>query len=86
MLNLPFYTGRLDTAFIRGFSTKIRATYGKQIISTLAQKLAETYGKGWSEKQLRHFVHFAETFPNLEIVSALGRQLSWTHINPDVSG
>jgi len=57
-----------------------RATYGKQIISTLAQKLTETYGKGWSEKQLRHFVHFAETFPNLEIVSPVWRQLSWTQI------
>jgi len=57
-----------------------RATYGKQIISTLSQQLTQTYGKGWSEKQLRHFVHFAETFPDSEIVSALGRQLSWTHL------
>ncbi len=31
-----------------------RAEYGKQIISTLSQKLTQTYGKGWSEKQLRH--------------------------------
>ncbi|MDB9312832.1 PDDEXK nuclease domain-containing protein [Spirulina sp. CS-785/01] len=57
-----------------------RATYGKQIIRTLSQQLTQTYGKGWSEKQLRHFIHFAETFPDVEIVSALGRQLSWTHI------
>lgn len=57
-----------------------RATYGKQIISTLAQQLTQTYGKGWSEKQLWHFVRFAETFPEREIVSTLGRQLSWTHL------
>lgn len=57
-----------------------RATYGKQIISTLAQQLTQTYGKGWSEKQLWHFVRFAETFPEPEIVSTLGRQLSWTHL------
>lgn len=57
-----------------------RAEYGKQIMVTIAQKLTQTYGKGWSEKQLRHFVNFAETFPNQEIISALGRQLSWTHL------
>ena len=39
-----------------------------------------TYGKGWSEKQLRHCLHFAETFPDEQIVSALRRQLSWIHI------
>ncbi len=57
-----------------------RAAYGKQIIATLSQKLTQTYGKGWSEKQLRHCLHFAETFPDEQIVSALRRQLSWTHI------
>jgi hypothetical protein len=57
-----------------------RAEYGKQIIATLSQKLTKTYGKGWSEKQLRHCLHFAETFPDQQIVSALRRQLSWTHI------
>ncbi|MEQ8998741.1 MAG: PDDEXK nuclease domain-containing protein [Coleofasciculus sp. B1-GNL1-01] len=30
-----------------------RATYGKQIISTLAQQLTQTYGKGWSVRQLQ---------------------------------
>jgi len=57
-----------------------RAEYGKQIIATLSQKLTQNYGKGWSEKQLRHCLHFAETFPDEQIVSALRRQLSWTHI------
>jgi predicted nuclease of restriction endonuclease-like (RecB) superfamily len=57
-----------------------RAEYGKQIIANLSQKLTQTYGKGWSEKQLRHCLHFAETFPDEQIVSALRRQLNWTHI------
>lgn len=57
-----------------------RAEYGKQIIANLSQKLTQTYGKGWSEKQLRHCLHFAETFPDERIVSALRRQLNWTHI------
>jgi len=56
-----------------------RAEYGKQILSTLSTKLTLEFGKGWSEKQLRHCLRFAETFPNIEIVSALWRQLSWTH-------
>jgi predicted nuclease of restriction endonuclease-like (RecB) superfamily len=56
-----------------------RADYGKKIVFILSQKLTETYGKGWSEKQLRHCLHFAETFENREIVYALSRELSWTH-------
>ena len=37
------------------------------------------YGRGWSEKQVRHCVRFAETFPDKEIVYAVSRELSWTH-------
>ncbi len=57
-----------------------RAEYGKQIIATLSQQLTQTYGKGWSERQLRHCLYFVETFPDEQIVSALRRQLTWTHI------
>ena len=56
-----------------------RAEYGKEVIKSLSKKLTEEYGKGWSEKQLRHCLRFAETFPKKEIVYALSRQLSWTH-------
>jgi predicted nuclease of restriction endonuclease-like (RecB) superfamily len=56
-----------------------RAEYGKQILHALSTKLTIEFGKGWSEKQLRHCLHFAETFPEVEIVSALWRQLSWSH-------
>jgi hypothetical protein len=41
--------------------------------------LVAEFGRGFSEKSLRHMVRFAETFPDREIVSALLRQLSWTH-------
>lgn len=57
-----------------------RAEYGRQIVVSLARQLETEYGRGWSEKQLRHCLRFAETFPDEEIVSALRRQLSWTHI------
>jgi len=57
-----------------------RAEYGKQIIATLSQQLTLEYGRGWSEKQLRHCIHFAETFSDEKIVYTLCRQLSWSHI------
>ncbi len=57
-----------------------RAEYGKQIIASLSQYLTQEFGKGWSEKQLRHCLRAAETFKEEVIVSTLRRQLSWSHI------
>ena len=57
-----------------------RAEYGKEVIKQLADDLTKQYGNGWSEKHLRHCLRFAETFPDHSIVSALRRQLTWTHI------
>ena len=57
-----------------------RAEYGKLVVATLSKQLTETYGIGWSEKQLRHCLRFAEVFPDSEIVSTLWRQLSWSHL------
>ena len=57
-----------------------RAEYGQEIIKKLSVNLTEQYGKGWSEKHLRHCLRIAETFPNSRIVSTLWRQLSWSHI------
>lgn len=56
-----------------------RGTYGTQAIASLSQQLTQTYGRGWSEKQLRHCLHFAEVFTDEAIVSAVRRQLTWTH-------
>jgi predicted nuclease of restriction endonuclease-like (RecB) superfamily len=57
-----------------------RAEYGHEVMSGLAQKLTSVYGQGWSTKQLRHCVRAAEVFTDESIVSALRRQLSWTHL------
>lgn len=57
-----------------------RATYGQQIVQSLSKQLTQDYGSGWSEKHLRHCLRFAETISDESIVSALRRQLSWTHI------
>lgn len=56
-----------------------RAVYGEQVVSTLAGQLEADYGRGFSAKNLRHMVRFAEAFPDEQIVSAARRQLSWTH-------
>ena len=56
-----------------------RADYGKQIVATLAQQLTEKYGKNFELRNLRRMMQFAEQFPNIEIVSPLATQLSWTH-------
>ena len=56
-----------------------RASYGDEIVSTLSRQLSADYGRGFSEKSLRHMIRFAEAFPDERIVSALMRQLSWTH-------
>ena len=56
-----------------------RAEYGKKVVATVSVKLINVFGKGWSEKHLRHCLRFAETFQEKEIVYALSRQLSWTH-------
>lgn len=56
-----------------------RANYGEQVIKQLSEQLMVQYGQGWSMKQLRHCMKFAEVFPEFQIVSTLWRQLSWSH-------
>ena len=56
-----------------------RAEYGAEIVSALGRQLQTEFGRGFSEKSLRHMVRFAEVFPDEQIVSALRRQLGWTH-------
>jgi hypothetical protein len=56
-----------------------RAEYGAEIVSALPRQLEPEFGRGFSEKSLRHMVRFAEVFPDWEIVSTLSRQLTWSH-------
>ena len=57
-----------------------RADYGQQVVASLARSLTAEYGRGWSEQQLRHCLRAAETFGDEAILSAVRRELSWTHI------
>ncbi len=56
-----------------------RAEYGAQIVSAAGRQLEARYGRGFGEKSLRHMIRFARAFPSPEFVSALRRQLSWSH-------
>ena len=56
-----------------------RAGYGDETVSTLSKQLTAEYGRGFTRANLFHRIRFAEVFPDEEIVSALRRQLSWTH-------
>jgi predicted nuclease of restriction endonuclease-like (RecB) superfamily len=56
-----------------------RADYGAEIVSTLSRQLQMEYGNGFSAKNVRHMMRFAEAFPDPRTVSTLSRQLSWSH-------
>ncbi len=56
-----------------------RAGYGKQIMSTVSSHLTEKYGRNFELRNLRRMRQFAEQFTDLEIVSTLSTQLSWSH-------
>lgn len=57
-----------------------RAEYGQQVIPFLAKQLTAEYGRSWSDKQLRHCMRAAEVFPDETMLSAVRRELSWTHL------
>jgi len=57
-----------------------RAEYGKRIVKTLSTQLAQKYGNEYYERNIRWMMQFAEQFPDIEIVSTLGTQLSWSHV------
>lgn len=56
-----------------------RAAYGKQIVATISAQLEASYGRNFTEKNVRRMIQFSEEFPDFEIVVPLARQLSWSH-------
>lgn len=56
-----------------------RAEYGKQIIKSLAIELVQLYGRSFEARNLRRMMQFAELFPDIQIVSTLSTQLTWSH-------
>ncbi|MGE8153809.1 PDDEXK nuclease domain-containing protein [Pseudomonas vancouverensis] len=53
-----------------------RAGYGKELLSTLASRLTNDFGKGFDASNLRYMRLFYQAFP---IRDALRHELSWTH-------
>jgi len=56
-----------------------RNPYGARTVETIAQELVFAHGQGFSVKNLRRMIQFANQFPDEQIVVTLSRQLSWSH-------
>ncbi len=56
-----------------------RAEYGEKIVATLSRQWEAEFGRGFTEKNLRRMVQFAEVFSDEQIVATLRRQLGWSH-------
>jgi predicted nuclease of restriction endonuclease-like (RecB) superfamily len=70
---------RLGTRINKEILKGKRAEYGMKIVSTVSRQLETEYGNGYSIKNIRHMIRFAEAFTDELIVSTLSRQLSWSH-------
>ena len=58
-----------------------RASYGKQIVSTLSTQLQKHYAsREYGVRNLRRMMQFAREFRQKEIVSMMTTQLTWSHI------
>jgi len=56
-----------------------RAEYGAEIVPALSTQLTQHYGSGFGKRNLFRMIQFAELFANQNILSALSKQLSWSH-------
>ncbi len=57
-----------------------RAGYGEKLIETLSRELSKETGIGMSEAQLWNCRQFYMTFPDVQILYTLCRDLSWSHL------
>ena len=63
-----------------------RAEYGKRVIENVARQLQLEYGgREFSARNLRRMMQFAQLIPDLQIVSTLSTQLSWSHFQEVLS-
>ena len=58
-----------------------RAEYGETIVQALTAQLEPEFGRGFGKRNLFTMVRFATAIPDEQIVSALRRQLTWTHFH-----
>ncbi|WP_317131216.1 MULTISPECIES: DUF1016 N-terminal domain-containing protein [unclassified Polaribacter] len=56
-----------------------RAEYGGKVVINLAKDLEKQFGRSYTLRNVRRMIQFAEQFDDLQIVTSLMTQLSWTH-------
>jgi predicted nuclease of restriction endonuclease-like (RecB) superfamily len=56
-----------------------RAHYGAATMDLLAEKLVAEYGQGFGRRNLFRMAKFYQQFPDIEIVTTVSAQLSWSH-------
>jgi len=56
-----------------------RAEYGEQVVKNVAKDLENKFGRSYTLRNVRRMMQFAEQFDDLEIVTPLVTQLSWSH-------
>jgi len=56
-----------------------RATYGKEVVKKISEKLSLEYGRGYSKASLLRMIQVYTIFSEKEIVATLSRQFSWSH-------
>jgi len=56
-----------------------RAEYGEEIVPTLSAQLVKDFGDGFSPPNLSRMVRLVEVFSDLNILSTLSKELSWSH-------
>jgi hypothetical protein len=57
---------------------ELRAEYGQYIIKLLSKELTDSFGNGFSERSLREYRQFYQTFPDLEIQQTASAELEST--------
>jgi predicted nuclease of restriction endonuclease-like (RecB) superfamily len=56
-----------------------RASYGQEIIKNLSKELTLEFGKGFSERSLRDYRQFYNSFQTIDIWRTAFAKLSWSH-------
>lgn len=59
---------------------KERADYGTFLLKLLSVELTKEFGKGFTERNLRNFRQFYQSFPDAEIRHTRVPNLTWSHI------
>jgi len=56
-----------------------RAEYGEKIVANVAVQLEQQFGRSYTLRNVRRMMQFADIFSDIQIVTSLMTQLSWTH-------